>query len=780
MASSTMVMNGVACKSSTVIDHIERMRSTPQSKDSPAASSNDGSDGNHDNHKQMIKSLLLIRNGICELVAEISKIVPSKSGEGIRNTGTTADAVSVVDSGEPSTEPIVSQPEQCFEKFLDPVFDALIRALESGFEWHSNGEMMNESEALLLLRGTTPLAIACDKGNQACLKYFLGILVAEASITEPKGSDRRLFRGRWSTVSILEALIGNPLVSRSVPDGNTPVHHLTTEAAILAQTDFGNSSGQTALEVLEAILMAQKSLRHRRRRCQIGNSIGCASVSQDGGDGSSIGATAFPETNIVLAFGGVTNNHGDTPLMLAVANNVVLPKCTGADSGDQSNASSAARFLEGWHALASSETSAPQRETPEPRSLQQQQQQQIHEAIRKVLTATNQSGNSVFSYALKEGLVEVVRWLIRIDHHWKGGTGQQEDEPQGHIIPSHAYVDCQHAMKHIDSVLKLQPPEIRKIAEGRRRAFLECARLVEAHVVGRSEETARELLLLEKLEDAQKSTSEKGIKEVNNKKENSSETQRRKKKKKKKKEEQEQEQEQRQPQQLSSKEDSNDSQHNNFLAVGEESETNKRITSALSSTRIGNRSSPSDTTSKSDSLLLTKLASGRLAVKVANESQFTATERAPTVLPSTLYRKRTFSLDETNRLMRDRYRQGSSNATTSQTTLLAPSIVKPAPAGNSPTAEPEAGPAIVPPSTASDADSVLSALCLDVNCLLYSDHGMALNLSPAQLDAVEHILREQLQSVQKARSLQKRRCRAGASMTAGNAADTGNHSIMGP
>ena len=55
-----------------------------------------------------------------------------------------------------------------------------------------------------------------------------------------------------------------------------------------------------------------------------------------------------------------------------------------------------------------------------------------------------------------------------------------------------------------------------------------------------------------------------------------------------------------------------------------------------------------------------------------------------------------------------------------------------------------------------EVDAVMSALCLDVKCLLYSDHGMALNLSPAQLDAVQQILEKQLDSVRKARDIQQR------------------------
>ncbi|CAB9516572.1 Ankyrin Repeat [Seminavis robusta] len=55
-----------------------------------------------------------------------------------------------------------------------------------------------------------------------------------------------------------------------------------------------------------------------------------------------------------------------------------------------------------------------------------------------------------------------------------------------------------------------------------------------------------------------------------------------------------------------------------------------------------------------------------------------------------------------------------------------------------------------------DVDAVMDALCLDVSMLLYTPHGMALNLSPSQLDTVEQILQKQSQSVRRARELQQR------------------------
>jgi hypothetical protein len=56
-----------------------------------------------------------------------------------------------------------------------------------------------------------------------------------------------------------------------------------------------------------------------------------------------------------------------------------------------------------------------------------------------------------------------------------------------------------------------------------------------------------------------------------------------------------------------------------------------------------------------------------------------------------------------------------------------------------------------------DVDSFMSALCLTPKSLLLSQHGMALDLSPAQLDAVQAILEQQIHSVKMAREIQKRR-----------------------
>jgi ankyrin repeat protein len=62
----------------------------------------------------------------------------------------------------------------------------------------------------------------------------------------------------------------------------------------------------------------------------------------------------------------------------------------------------------------------------------------------------------------------------------------------------------------------------------------------------------------------------------------------------------------------------------------------------------------------------------------------------------------------------------------------------------------------LPPMADSKIDAVMDALCLDVSMLLYTPHGMALNLSPSQLDAVQRILEKQMISVKEARQIQHR------------------------
>mmetsp|Transcript_12209 Transcript_12209/g.19642 ORF Transcript_12209/g.19642 Transcript_12209/m.19642 type:complete len:167 (-) Transcript_12209:137-637(-) len=116
-----------------------------------------------------------------------------------------------------------------------------------------------------------------------------------------------------------------------------------------------------------------------------------------------------------------------------------------------------------------------------------------------------------------------------------------------------------------------------------------------------------------------------------------------------------------------------------------------------------------DTTTKDTDVVLTTLPNGKVAVRVVGENQ--SPEQVPGILSATPQAE---SLDAAD-MLRERFR-----------------------------------------GISAEVDSVMSALCLDVKCLLFSEHGMALNLSPAQLDAVQQILEKQLGSVRKARDIQQR------------------------
>lgn len=85
-------------------------------------------------------------------------------------------------------------------------------------------------------------------------------------------------------------------------------------------------------------------------------------------------------------------------------------------------------------------------------------------------------------------------------------------------------------------------------------------------------------------------------------------------------------------------------------------------------------------------------------------------------------------------------------------------LLQPVPTAATPSADTMFRQRFHPPNDAvSDIDAVMDALCLDVSMLLYTPHGMALNLSPSQLDAVQQILQKQIGAVQEARNLQLQR-----------------------
>ena len=618
---------------------------------SPHSSKNGPSSGNRRSNRQH-ETILFLREELCKLVVGLSTL-PSE------NTA-------------PKTPLLLSLSLENVAETLDPFFASIVPSIEKNYY-----ETKDSSEALLF-RGITPLVIACDRGNLACLLYFCQLL-------ERKFSLHGIF---W------EALIGSPLKSRTVPDETTAFHHCTTELAIQAEHQRRCDGGESLLELLERISIAQESLSSSDESTTSSNS------------------SSSKKKNIVLELGEAVNCHGDTPLMMAAANNLSL---------EGARTSSAKDFLERWHTLAL------KRCNPEQEQLQKQQ-------IGRALIAKNDLGRTIISYAWAGGIVDLVQWLVDID---------DKSALSAPIITSQDTLGFRKSMALLEksntkNINNAEKPDTTKTHEKQRYvATEECIRLLEAHVEKRSEQMAKQLL--EELEGDG----------------NHSENPKQKKSKRKKKKKKEQQQELKlKLQQLPS--EVVESCNGEDLV---EDTSQKELISGTNTIGMADReigSNPDRTTG--DVICLTKLSNGRLAVKVPghHQQEENPREENSSLLPLAWYRKRTFSLDETNQLLRDRYKEGNTNLSSS---ALSENHGKEGSA--------ETAPATIPTMSkelnqSSDADAVLSALCLDVNCLLYSDHGMALNLSAAQLDAVEQILGEQLQSVAKARLLQERRCKGTA------------------
>jgi hypothetical protein len=736
------------------------------------------------------KRILSLRKELCNLVAGLDLEVLPKMKQGEEESTFAGEGTTTRTTAR--TTAATKTPFEIVEFTLNSFFRSLYQAIdenEEDDEGGGNDEDENDLETSLL-RGTTPLVIACDKGHLDCLKYFCLLLerevekvenhcfVAAVAVDAGDSNSHTNSHCRGDPGGFWEALIGSPLGSRTIPDRNTAVHHSTTEIAAKVEE---YSSGVGFLRYLERIEIAIKCLR----RWSSSSSNGSDARTQAASSSSS---SSSNNNNTVLALGEVVNAHGDTPLMIAMVNDVSFP---GSNYfGPSTTISSAKRFLERWYTLAMERSK--EKENPSTTTTTTATATATFDGvdqrrrIRNVLKAKNDSGGTVLSYAWMAGSVDVVQWLIRIDATIDGDPPIITAEDairfrETNDSMSRKWKNLQQQKN--DNITNQQATMISskqqhykgKRYEEARLAIEECTKLLEAHVDERAERMARELLMLEdELEDNGES------KQHGNHNGNSKQKPTKKKKKNRKKKKQQQQLQQQSKSHQPNEEDSEATTFEEKKAAREESSSPKGdpdiqdSVEESSNTGGGGTNTLNDSNLESsnidDALLLTKLANGRLAVKVTGqkeeENHSVLHFSTVTAVASTVFRKRTMSLDETNRLLRDRFRQGSKpppNTTPSLAKHLS-SVLN----GNGD----EKGSAIATPIVAaaataasygsSDADSVLSALCLDVTCLLYSDQGMALNLSPAQLDAVERILKEQLQSVKKARALQERRYRGGA------------------
>ena len=659
----------------------------------------------------------------------------------------------VVDLPMPTSE--TSSSPSSISEALDPFFSSLLEDLSQ----LSNNEFgegclgdydykKDDGDYDDNMDGINPLILACDKGNIECLRYL-------CQRTEQYASTSTL---ATAANVVLEEIIGSPLYSKTTRDKNTTFHHATTKAAAktwsrVTSNDNGelsSSSSSSFLQVLEKIAIAQLAARP-------------------------IPPPRNDNYNIILSLGAAVNSHNDTPLMMAMAKNVYATDNDNNGEGEHTSSSSALIFLETWYRLAVDR--ARTRCSCSCSCSSKDDLNGIMIAIRTVLCAKNDSGDSVVQYAWSHGIVDVIEFLIRIDNDKDKDDDKDNESSGGDIttendgknapimmISTDDVLRCRKtllAMEHQWNIfIKNRKNMINADQEERykkeRYGVEQCLILMEGHVVERSECIAQELL--RGLEDDDKANRKISGGNVNNKKKKS------KQKKKKKK----QRQRQKQP-------SANTKSSSEVVVEVDDVSSEIPLIASLAAALDYNGDVVDDNSGNSDvngdAVFLTKLADGTLAVRVSghdddeNEDE-EQDERLRTGLlenvTPTSFRKRTMSLDETNKMLRDRYKGSSQSSTIKNATAIAGENSK---SKNSTIASTDAATTTATTATSSsfsDVDSVLSALCLDVNCLLYSDHGMALNLSPAQLDAVQQILEEQLQSVRKARALQQRRCAAAA------------------
>jgi ankyrin repeat protein len=485
----------------------------------------------------------------------------------------------------------------------------------------------------------TPLIVACDKGNIACLEY----LQEQFNSVPQEDSSLRLDR--------LQKFLGGPL---EVSDGdrNSAMHH-----AAMA----GCSSAIPILQRIVNLLLPQSKGEGDDGRIPADGLMRTTESSS-----SSLSPVTSVPTSILL-LGTVRNSHNDTPLMMAVRSN------------------SPVDFVRTWARLAVGDDDDVGRSPArigrrEPstdgsdhhdRPAGDDANGNVTGTIRHALQAKNHSMDTCLSMACSHGHIDLVRFLLQ---DWE--IKVEADE----------VFRCRGSFRRMEQALKSNPDLLKQYAQQRDRVE-ECLTLLESNLATTTERVVQELLQTCDTDDNHC---------VGRHRNNG-----------------------RGP---SPKEAENGSQRTDDAArPNGKKKRNQRQNRSAAALKTKHESSiyagckqrtDDDEAGGKTSFILTTLDDGKLGVRVTGRDMIEDTLDA---LP--LLRTTTQSLDATD-LLRDRFRDVLNSAT--------------------------------------PVDEVWNALCLDVQSLLYTEHGMALNLSSAQLDAVQQILRHQLSCVGKARAIQQR------------------------
>jgi len=771
--------------------------------------SNNNKDYDLDNPVAVI---IQLRKQLCALVVALSQIPFSKQQREAASIGHD-EPVSPFDSVAIAMNPFFGSLPTLFPSIFGDDKSNDKNNKKYYYDYEEVDEVIPDDPAAplkeTLRQGVFPLVIACDKGNIACLEYFWQLLSIKAS-----KSTQTLPRKYW------EGLIGSPLYSKTMPDCNTALHHATTEHAIKAERESNKNSKKsiTILELLEKIAMAQARL----------------SETGNPGNDNSKPNKAEDDNDIILKLGAATNKNGDTPLMMAVA----------VEDADHEKYPGTT-LPEVWY------NTLLQRLEKLDRKRKDERIKTIHDVLR----ATNRSDNTILSYAWMQGRQQILRWLIHVDQNYN-------TDPKNHgpaIVSQDTVAGFREMTSNLERKLERRS-ERNEFARGKYESSLvsceECTRILEAHATAVSEKVAQELLEGLLLED-----------ENNN---NASETKFSKNKKTRKKKKKKKQQ--------SSNNNSNSNSTNKNTQpplvvepsneasieskdqprdVAKETSANEEPQKESDDVSVETTDSSKTGSNKDDALFVSRLANGRVAVKVlgkegdelvasSNEAQPTQQDleqeelnrggafQTKTVNKKRFHRKlsedaidgkekpkknppqskrmmngdhpeqqqNNLPTEKSNVGKKENYKNQSSNAEDSNNERLANKVINgnkpveqqdeelPLPSNawqrkptislddyihenvllptlnnmSSPLAQLRESSSLLSPLpqtqqnlTSPSADAILKALCLDMDSLLHNSHDMAQNLSPAQLDAVEGILRQQLDAVAHARILQKQR-----------------------
>jgi ankyrin repeat protein len=244
----------------------------------------------------------------------------------------------------------------------------------------------------------TPLMVACDKGNQACLDY-----IYEKHLSVEKTKDP--VRLRRAKTRKFRSLLGNPLVDASVQNHNTAMHHAATAGCWTAI--------KTLHQIQKLLLMQDES--HERGEREHTENMGTAKNPLDALD------------SIFLRLGSVRNAHNDTPLMMAT------------------QSSHSHKFVKTWYELTWKEQQAINTDNP----------QLAEMIIRNVLEAQNDSNDTCLSLACSHGQIDLVRFLVGMDDTQEEGGNACANSRVN--VTTEEVSKCQSSLQRMEQALKSNP-----------------------------------------------------------------------------------------------------------------------------------------------------------------------------------------------------------------------------------------------------------------------------------------------------------------------------------